>query len=153
MSPERPFFERKSLAEMTAGEWESLCDGCGKCCLMKLEDEDDGGVYYTDVACRLLDLKTCRCTDYANRRARVPGCLRLSPGRLDILAMMPFSCAYRRLYEGRGLPAWHHLVSGDEDAVHAAGLSVRGRVVAEAEVDEADLEDRLVDWPVLESGD
>lgn len=142
------FWEEKPLAAFTTEEWEATCDGCAKCCLVKLEDEDDPDtVYYTDIACRLLDLATCRCTDYGNRTARVPGCARLSPDRLDLLAVMPPSCAYRRLVEGRGLPDWHHLVSGHAATIHASGQSVMGRVVSETAVDEDDLEDRLVDWP------
>lgn len=148
----RRFWETKPLTAFTAEEWEAVCDGCAKCCLVKLEDEDEPDtVYFTDVACRLLDLGTCRCTDYANRTSRVPGCARLSPDRLDLLAAMPPSCAYRRLAEGRGLPAWHHLVSGDRQTVHVAGRSVRGRAVSESTVEPDALEDRLVDWPHLES--
>jgi uncharacterized cysteine cluster protein YcgN (CxxCxxCC family) len=145
------FWERKSLAEMTPAEWEAVCDGCGKCCLVTLEDEADGTVYYTDTHCRLLDCATCRCMDYANRQARVPGCVRLTPDRLGELYWMPPSCAYRRLHEGRGLPDWHHLVSGSRETVHEHGRSVRGRAVPEGEVAEDELEDRLVDWPVKET--
>jgi uncharacterized cysteine cluster protein YcgN (CxxCxxCC family) len=147
----RRFWEEKPLAAFTTEEWEATCDGCAKCCLVKLEDEDEPDtLYFTDVACRLLDLATCRCTDYANRTTRVPGCARLSPDRLDLLAVMPPSCAYRRLAEGRGLPAWHHLVSGDPATIHAAGHSVRGRVASELDIAADDLEDRLVDWPFVE---
>ena len=144
----RPFWQTKPLAALTVDEWESLCDGCGKCCLVKLEDEDaPDEVYFTDVACRLLDLGTCRCTDYANRSRLVPACVRLGPRRLEGLELMPPSCAYRRIAEGRGLPDWHHLVSGDRWAIHRAGRSVLGRVVSEAEVEADALEDHLVDWP------
>lgn len=144
----RRFWETKPLAALTAEEWESLCDGCGKCCLVKLEDEDaPDTLYFTDVACRLLDLGTCRCTDYANRSRRVSSCLRLGPDRLEALALMPPSCAYRRIAEGRRLPDWHHLVAGDRLAIHAAGRSVLGRVVSEGEIAADALEDRLVDWP------
>lgn len=144
-----PFWRRKSLAEMTREEWESLCDGCGRCCLIKLQDEDgDGAVDYTDVACRLLDLGTCRCTRYAGRRRLVPGCVVLTPGDLlDRLPWMPSTCAYRLLHEGQDLPWWHPLVSGDPEDVHRAGISVRGRVVPETRVEEEDLEDRIVEWP------
>ncbi len=142
------FWETKPLSAFSTEEWEATCDGCAKCCLVKLEDEDDPEtVYFTDVACRLLDLASCRCTDYPNRTERVPGCARLSPNRLDLLALMPPSCAYRRLAEGRGLPAWHHLVSGDVETVHSAGRSVRGRAVSEAEVAPEGLEEHLVEWP------
>lgn len=144
-----PFWRRKSLAEMTREEWESLCDGCGRCCLIKLQDEDgDGAVDYTDVACRLLDLGTCRCTRYAERRRLVPGCVVLTPGDLlDRLPWMPSTCAYRLLHEGQDLPWWHPLVSGDPEDVHRAGISVRGRVVPETRVEEEDLEGRIVEWP------
>ena len=144
----RPFWQAKPLWAFSAEEWEAVCDGCAKCCLVKLEDEaEPETVYFTDVACRLLDLATCRCTDYANRAERVPGCARLAPDRLDLLAVMPPSCAYRRLAEGRGLPDWHHLVSGEPSTIHATGRSVMGRVVSETAVDADDLEKRLVDWP------
>ena len=147
------FWEAKPLSAFTAEEWEATCDRCAKCCLVKLEDEAEPDiVYFTDVACRLLDLATCRCTDYAHRIERVPGCAKLSPNRLDLLALMPPSCAYRRLAEGRGLPDWHHLVSGAPDTVHVAKRSVLGRVVSEAEIDAEDLEDRLVDWPFSDDG-
>ena len=143
-----PFWETKPLWAFTTDEWEVVCDGCAKCCLLKLEDEDDPDtVYFTDVACRLLDLATCRCTDYANRTARVPSCARLAPDRTDLLGLMPPSCAYRRLAEGRGLPSWHHLVSGDERIIHARNRSILGRVVGEPSVDPECLTERLVTWP------
>lgn len=151
MSGIRPFWQRKSLAEMSHDEWESICDGCGKCCLVKLEDEEDGTVYYTDIACKLLDLRTCRCHDYAHRQARVPSCVVMGPAALDILPMMPKSCAYRRLDEGRGLPSWHPLVSGRADSTLEAGRSVRGRAISETLVAEEDQEEHLVDWPITES--
>ncbi len=143
-----PFWKRKSLAEMTPDEWESLCDGCARCCLLKLEDQDTGEIEHTDVACRLLDLQSCRCTSYRRRSRLVPSCIRLSPERLAGLEWMPSTCAYRLLHEGKDLPWWHPLVSGDRRTVHQAGISVRHRVISETEIDEEDdLEDRIVSWP------
>ena len=142
---EEPFWRRKSLAEMSKAEWESLCDSCGKCCLLKLEDEDTGEVSYTDAACKLLDLKTCRCTHYATRKRYVPDCIKLTPKLVDQLRWMPSTCAYRLLSEGQDLPEWHPLGSGDPESVHRAGISVRGRAVPEAVA--GDLENRIVEWP------
>ena len=145
------FWETKSLTEMTRQEWESICDGCARCCLMKLEDEEDGSIYYTDVACSLLELNSCRCQDYANRTVLILECVRLTPEHLDDLWMMPPSCSYRRLAEGRGLPEWHHLISGNADDVHKRGWSVKGSATPVQDIPkEVDLEDRLVDWPVLD---
>ncbi|HEX6141716.1 MAG TPA: YcgN family cysteine cluster protein [Geminicoccaceae bacterium] len=144
---EIPFWRRKSLIEMTPEEWESLCDRCGRCCLLKLEDEDTSEVVYTDVACRLLDLGACRCTRYRERTRLVPDCIVLTPENLERLDWMPSTCAYRLLHEGRDLPEWHPLVSGRRNSVHEAGISVRGRVLREGEVRDEDLEDRIVDWP------
>jgi len=140
-----PFWKRKSLAAMTPAEWESLCDGCGKCCLLKLQDAETDEISYTNVACRLLDAQTCRCTKYAARHRYVPDCVRLSPRKIRELPWMPSTCAYRLLAEGKDLPAWHPLVSGSTDSVHAAGMSVRGRTVPEREVGE--LEDYVCRWP------
>jgi hypothetical protein len=131
---------------MTQQEWESLCDGCGRCCLHKYEYEDTGRVHYTDVACKLLDLKTCRCRHYEQRLAHVPDCVVLSKDRPEDLDWMPSTCAYRRLAEGRGLADWHPLVSGRADSVVRAGISVRGRVVSERRIPEAQIEDRLISW-------
>jgi uncharacterized protein len=153
MAPERQrprFWETVPLGEMTAAEWEAVCDGCAKCCLLKLEDADDGMVYFTDVHCHLLDRDSCRCVDYANRTVRVPTCIRLTPENLEAVFWMPTSCSYRRLAEGRGLAAWHHLLTGDPAAIHRAGASIRARAVPETEVAQDDLEDRLVGWPVTE---
>jgi len=143
-----PFWRAKRLEDMTADEWESLCDGCAKCCLVKLEDMDTGAIDHTDVACRLLDLGTCRCQDYVHRQVRVPDCVVLRPDTLAGLHWMPQSCAYRRLSEGKDLPWWHHLVSGSRETVHEAGASVRGRVISEADVADEDLPDHIVDWPL-----
>lgn len=142
-----PFWKRKTLEEMSRAEWESLCDGCGKCCLVKLQDPDTDEISYTDVACTLLDGATCRCTDYARRKRRVPDCVVLSPAVVADLAWMPSTCAYRLLREGRDLAWWHPLVSGDPATVHEAGISVRGRVVSEALVEDAELAEHVVDWP------
>jgi uncharacterized cysteine cluster protein YcgN (CxxCxxCC family) len=150
--PRPRFWQSVPLTEMTAEEWEAVCDGCAKCCLLKLEDEEDGTVYFTDVHCFLLDRATCRCGDYANRATRVPSCVVLRPQRLDDVWWMPTSCSYRRLAEGRGLACWHPL-RGGAGAVHQAGISIRGRSVTETAVAEHELEDRLVDWPVTETGD
>jgi len=139
-----PFWETKSLAEMDAAEWESLCDGCGKCCLHKLEDEDDGSISYTNVACRLLDIRSCRCKDYKNRWNFVPDCVQLSARVIDSLGWLPSTCAYRLLAEGGKLAWWHPLVSGDPETVHQAGMSVRGRAVAENRA--GPLSHHLVDW-------
>ena len=130
---------------MSRAEWEALCDGCARCCLVKLEDEESGEVAYTDVACRLLDRRSCRCTGYARRARLVADCVTLTPGKVRRLAWLPSSCAYRLVAEGRDLHWWHPLVSGDPETVHAAGMSVRGRTVAESA--DVDPEDRVVDWP------
>lgn len=145
---ERPFWQRKKLSEMTAAEWESLCDGCGRCCLNKLEDEDTGRTFFTDVACQLLDWSTCRCKDYANRRNKVPDCVRLTWRNVRRIVWLPPTCAYDLLAKGRNLYWWHPLVSGDPQTVHAAGISVRGRVRASEEtVPDAELEYCIVNWP------
>ncbi|MCP1675196.1 putative cysteine cluster protein YcgN (CxxCxxCC family) [Natronocella acetinitrilica] len=144
---ERPFWETKQLDEMTAKEWESLCDGCGRCCVHKLEDEDSGEIAYTDIVCFLFDCDSCRCGDYANRTRRVPDCLQLTPELVRSLPWLPQSCAYRRIEEGRGLAWWHPLVSGSRDTVHAAGASVRGRVILEQHVHPAMVDERITDWP------
>lgn len=137
----KPFWETKTLSEMSRTEWESLCDGCGLCCLIRFEDEDTGAVTPTRVHCKLFDSRACRCTDYANRREQVPDCIKLTPGNIEALQWMPMSCGYRRVHEGRGLAAWHPLVSGDPESVHAAGVSIRGQTVSELSL--AEPEDAL----------
>ena len=143
----KPFWQLIPLAAMNPQQWESLCDGCGKCCLHKLENEDDGEVYYTDVACRYLS-ENCRCQHYQQRQQKVEMCLRLRAEDLvNVQHWLPSTCAYRLLAEGEPLPAWHPLVSGDPESVHRAGMSVRGRVVNETVVNLDDLEDHIVYWP------
>lgn len=146
---EVPFWQRKSLDEMTDSEWESLCDGCGRCCLNKLEEAgNDADTYYTDVACRLLDGETCRCRDYANRLDLVDDCVQLTPQSLKTVNWLPPSCAYVLIAKGSDLYWWHPLVSGDPETVHTAGVSVRGRISATEEtVPDQDLEDYIVSWP------
>lgn len=140
------FWERIALKDMTRAEWEALCDGCGKCCLNKLEDPDTGEVAFTRIACRLLDGESCRCGQYAIRKTLVPECVVLTPATLPKVAYwMPRSCAYRMLHEGRALEPWHPLVSGDPDSVHRAGISVRGWTLPEFEVPEEDWEDHIID--------
>ncbi len=143
-----PFWKAKSLEAMNVDEWESLCDGCGRCCLVKLEDEDTGQIHFTDVACKLFDAGTCRCADYAHRRRKVHDCIKLSPEAVRTLNWLPPSCAYRLVAEGRDLAWWHPLISGSPQSVHEAGVSARGRVSAlETEVPLDDYPDHIVAWP------
>lgn len=140
------FWKTTPLVEMTTAQWESLCDGCGQCCLVKLEDADSGELFYTDVVCHLLDQDACRCGNYQQRCMLVPDCIKLTPDNLDDLCWMPDDCAYRRLAEGRDLAWWHPLVSGSAATVHESGASVRGKVVSESEVDPDEIENHVVDW-------
>jgi uncharacterized cysteine cluster protein YcgN (CxxCxxCC family) len=154
MSEASAFWRTKTLAEMTAEEWESLCDGCGRCCLVKLEEDlepepENPRIFFTDVGCRLLDAGACRCRDYENRSAQVHDCVRLTPETVAEIGWLPPTCAYRLVAEGKDLAWWHPLVSGDAETVHAAGVSVRGRVTAlEDAVPAEALEDRIVGWPL-----
>ncbi|SEH63631.1 YcgN family cysteine cluster protein [Magnetospirillum fulvum] len=145
LPPDAPFWETKALKDLSRKEWESLCDGCGRCCLHKLEDSDTGEIHYTNVACRLLDLGKCGCRDYAHRWRHVPDCIQLSATVIADLAWLPSTCAYRLLAEGKGLTWWHPLVSGDPDSVHRAGISVRGRAVPEGRA--GPLDHHIVVWP------
>ncbi len=124
------FWKTKPLSELSNREWEALCDGCGKCCLAKLEDEDTGDIYWTSVGCRLFDGATCRCHDYENRLARVPDCVQLTPENVGTIPWLPATCGYRLVAEGKDLLWWHPLISGDPETVHEAGISMRGRVKA-----------------------
>lgn len=141
-----PFWKTKSLAEMSQLEWESLCDGCAKCCLHKLEDEDSGEIFYTKVVCRYLSEETCQCSDYQQRSTLVPNCVWLTPEKVADFHWMPTSCAYRLLSEGADLPAWHPLVSGDRETVHSAGISVRGRVLSDEHVHQDGYEEHIIQW-------
>ncbi len=128
---------------MTGEEWESLCDGCGRCCLHKIEDSTTGCVFYTAVACRLLDIESCRCRHYTNRRHYVPSCISLSPDSPDAFRWLPLSCAYRRLAEGKDLEWWHPLISGDRETVHQAGISVRALAICEDSIHPEDLREYM----------
>lgn len=127
----KPFWETKTLSEMSPSEWESLCDGCGLCCLIRFEDEDTGDIIPTRVHCKLFDPQTCACSDYDNRQKYVPDCLKLTPEMIGTLSWLPLSCGYRRVHEGRGLESWHPLVSGDPETVHSAGVSIRDQTISE----------------------
>jgi uncharacterized cysteine cluster protein YcgN (CxxCxxCC family) len=146
MTDELPFWKNKTLPEMNGAEWESLCDGCGKCCLVKLEDEDTGKLYFTKLHCKLLDGKTCQCKDYPNRKQYVPVCVKLTPEIVATVDWLPESCAYRMVHEGKDLHAWHHLVSGDPELVHREGYSVRNKTRTEEGVDDEDAFDYVIDW-------
>jgi uncharacterized cysteine cluster protein YcgN (CxxCxxCC family) len=143
---DKPFWETIPLHRMSKEQWESLCDGCGKCCVHKLEDEDTGEVFPTNVCCKLLDIATARCSDYRNRKAIVPDCVRLTPARLETLDWLPDSCSYLRVHRGQGLAQWHHLITGDRDSIHRARESVANRVISEDQV--GDLEDHIIEKPL-----
>jgi uncharacterized protein len=140
------YWELKTLEELTHEEWEGLCDGCGRCCLHKLEDADSGDVFYTNVACRLLNLDTGLCSDYTNRAKAVTDCFPLTPAIVRDVNWLPATCAYRLVAEGKPLPWWHPLVSGDPSTVRQMGISICGKAVSEEEVDLNELEDMVVDW-------
>ena len=145
---DEPFWRTKSLDAMTADEWESLCDGCGRCCLIKLEDEDTGEVHHTDIGCTLLDGIGCRCRDYPRRQKKVPDCVRLTPEAVRTIPWLPPTCAYRLIRDGKPLYPWHPLITGRPSSVHEAGISVRGRLSGnEEEFTEDEYLDRIVDWP------
>ncbi len=144
---ELPFWKTKSLEDMSQPEWESLCDGCGRCCLNKMEFEDTGEIAWTNVACKMLDGHSCRCKDYENRRDHVPDCIQLTPQQVAELTWLPPTCGYRLVHEGRDLYWWHPLISGDPETVHAAGISARDKTVSEDDVSLDDFEDYEVVWP------
>jgi len=142
-----PFWKTKSMEQMSEAEWESLCDGCGKCCCIRMEDEDTADIYVTNVVCKLFNSATCRCGDYANRTVRVPDCVQVKPENAGQLKWMPRTCAYRLIAEGKDLPDYHHLVSGDKNTIHEQGMSVQDAVISEIAVHEDDLPSFIVQWP------
>ena len=144
--PQNQFWKTTPLDQLSKDQWESLCDGCGKCCVLKLEDVDTGDVHYTDVSCKLLDCQTAKCKKYAERKNYVPDCMVLAPTNLSMLTWMPDSCAYKLIYENKDLPCWHPLVTGNPNSTRLAGHSVAGQVVPEASVFEEDLPHHLKNW-------
>jgi len=146
LEPEKPEpWWTQDLTQLSAEQWEALCDGCGRCCLHKLEDADSGEIHYTEIACRLLDLGNCHCSNYPKRQRFVPDCVSLTPAMVPTLGWLPSTCAYRLRAEGKDLFWWHPLLSGDPASIHQAGISVRGRVVAEKKAGHP--EDHIVTWP------
>jgi len=143
---ELPFWKTKTLEGMTLEEWESLCDGCGRCCLIKLEDEDTGDIAVTRLSCKLLDIGSCRCSDYADRQAYVSDCVKLTPEAVRSLKWLPKTCAYKLVFEGRDLLWWHPLVSGCQDTVHEAGISIRDMAIAEVKFPQERYPDHIVEW-------
>jgi len=148
MTKTGPFWKTKSLDQLNSKEWELLCDGCGRCCMVKLEDEDTGEIYTTSVSCSLFDIKTCRCMDYANRFEKVSDCLDLDSTKVGALSWLPQTCAYRLRHEGKQLPDWHPLNSQTPQSVIDAGISIVGQTISEDEIDEKKLGDYLKEWPV-----
>jgi len=140
------FWEIKSLEEMTEQEWESLCDGCGRCCLIKLEDEDTKLLYYTNIACRLLNIPECRCSDYSHRVQKAPGCVVLRPYTKKLYEQLPLTCAYRRLSEGKLLESWHPLISKSNNSIHDANISVRDKVLSEEHIHEDEWQDHIIEF-------
>ncbi|PIR39638.1 MAG: hypothetical protein COV35_03805 [Alphaproteobacteria bacterium CG11_big_fil_rev_8_21_14_0_20_39_49] len=134
----KQFWKEKKLEEMSKDEWESLCDGCGLCCLIRLEDEDTGEIVQSNIACKYLNLDTCKCTDYKNRKKNVPDCWVITPENIDKIYWMPDTCAYKLVYQGQDLYDWHPLKSGDKNSTHKEGISYIGEMVSE---DEADIDD------------
>ncbi|OAO04326.1 hypothetical protein A8B75_08630 [Sphingomonadales bacterium EhC05] len=143
--PDRPYWE-KPLHSLDRAQWEALCDGCGKCCLLKAEDEEDGQIYMTNIACKLLDVQQARCSDYRRRKFHVPDCVRLTRNKLEEFDWLPDSCAYKLRSRDLPLPDWHYLVSGDRESIHAAGKSIRGKVITEVEA--GPLEQHILDHPL-----
>ena len=141
----QPWWEAIALADMDDSQWESLCDGCAKCCLVKLEDYDSAEIYYTNVSYQLLDTESCRCSDYSGRHLLVDDCIKLDRHNVKTLQWLPKSCSYRLLAEGKPLPDWHHLRTGDRDMIHSYGASLRGRVISELDV-KGDIEDHIIKW-------
>ncbi len=144
----QPYWETKALSEMSRVEWEALCDGCGRCCLVKLIDDETEELHYTMASCRLLDTKKCTCTDYENRTKLVDDCLSLTPEKINEINWLPPTCAYRRLAEGRPLSWWHPLISGSAETVHEAGISVKGKCISEVHMHEDDLWGARIAWPL-----
>ena len=140
-----PFWKSKSLEKMTTSEWESLCDGCGKCCLLKLLNDETEQIHYTSLACKLLDTDTCRCSNYENRKKWVPDCLILRPLSPEIVRILPSTCSYRLLYLGKDLPNWHPLITGDKNSTTDADMSVAGKVISEAHIHPDDIENYIID--------
>ena len=155
MDVTRPFWKTKSLAQMSPEEWESLCDGCGLCCVIRFEDEVSGEIIPTRVHCKLFDSGACACSNYAERKVHVPDCIKLTPNNIEALEWMPRSCAYRRLHEGKDLPGWHPLITGDPESVHAAGVSVRGKTISETALEDPEdaIDFEAPEWLEDQSGD